>query len=377
MTSKKYIHELKLWPQFEWNQKELSVKLSAVRHAQGRLIGRMEGLGFHLQEQAVLQSMTEEVVKSSEIEGENLNRQQVRSSIARRLGIDVGGLVALPRHIDGVVDLMVDATQKFKQPLTQERLFDWHSALFPTGRSGMFKIHVGNWRDDSNGPMQVVSGPVGKERVHFEAPAANRLSHEMKLFLKWFNDKNPESDLVLRAAIAHLYFVTIHPFEDGNGRIARAVTEMVLARSENSHQRFYSMSSQIMSERKEYYNILETTQRGELDITRWLLWFLDCLDRAIHGSEETLAVVLLKARFWEKYSDENFNDRQKKIINKLLDGFEGKLNSSKWAALGKCSQDTASRDIDDLIKRKILKKNPEGGRSTSYSLLISALDGIH
>lgn len=312
MASKKYIHELKVWPQFEWDQKVLSVKLAAVRHAQGRLIGRMEGLGFLLQKEAVLLSLTEEVVKSSEIEGENLNRQQVRSSIARRLGIEVGGLVAVPRHIDGIVDLMVDVTQKFKQPLTQERLFGWYSALFPTGRSGMFKIRVGNWRDDSNGPMQVVSGAVGKERVHFEAPAANRLSHEMKLFLKWFNDKNPEADLVLRAAIAHLYFVTIHLFEDGNGRIARAVTEMALARSENSSQRFYSMSSQIMSERKEYYNILEATQRGDLDVTRWLLWFLDCLDRAIHGSEETLAAVLLKARFWEKYSDENFNDRQKK-----------------------------------------------------------------
>lgn len=368
MATKKYIHELKDWPCFEWDQRGLTVKLAEVRHAQGRLIGRMGGLGFLLQEEAVLQSLTEEVVKSSEIEGENLNRQQVRSSIARRLGIDVGGLVAVPRHVDGVVELMVDATQKFRQALTQERLFGWHSALFPTGRSGMFKIRVGNWRDDSNGPMQVVSGPVGKERVHFEAPAANRISHEMKLFLKWFNDKNPEIDLVLKAAIAHLYFVTIHPFEDGNGRIARAVTEMALARSENSPQRFYSMSSQIMSERSEYYNILEATQRGDLEITRWLFWFLDCLDRAIQGSEETLSVVLLKARFWEKFLNEKFNDRQKIILNKLLDGFEGKLTSSKWAAIGKCSQDTASRDIEDLIKRKILKKNPEGGRSTSYSL---------
>lgn len=370
MALKKYIHELKGWPHFEWDQNKISAKLVAVRHGQGRLLGRMEGLGFLLQEEAVLRSLTEEVVKSSEIEGENLNRQQVRSSIARRLGIEVGGLVAVPRNVDGVVELMVDATQKFKQPLTRERLFGWHSALFPTGRSGMYKIRVGNWRDDSNGPMQVVSGPVGKERVHYEAPAADRLANEMKLFLKWFNDKNPEVDLVLRAAIAHLYFVTIHPFEDGNGRIARAVTEMALARSENSNQRFYSMSSQISSERDEYYNILEATQKGDMNITRWLIWFLDCLDRAIQGSEATLATVLFKARFWEKHIAEKFNDRQKKIINKLLDGFEGKLTSSKWATLGKCSQDTASRDIDDLINRKILKKNPEGGRSTSYSLVL-------
>lgn len=368
MATKKYIHELKAWPHFEWDQKELSVRLAAVRHAQGRLIGRMEGLGFLLQEEAVLQSLTEEVVKSSEIEGESLNRQQVRSSIARRLGIDVGGLVAVPRHVDGVVELMVDATQKYSQALTQERLFGWHSALFPSGRSGMFKIRVGNWRDDSNGPMQVVSGPVGKERIHFEAPAAKRLVHEMKLFLKWFNDKSLDVEPVLKAAIAHLYIVTIHPFEDGNGRIARAVTEMALARSEKSPQRFYSMSSQIMSERSEYYRILEETQRGNMDITRWLFWFLDCLDRAILGSEKTLSVVLSKARFWEKHSSENFNDRQKKIVNKLLDGFEGKLTSSKWAAIGKCSQDTALRDIEDLIKRKVLKKNPEGGRSTSYSV---------
>lgn len=368
MASKKYIHELQGWPDFEWDQQKVSTKLAAVRHAQGRLIGRMEGLGFLLQGEALLHSMTEEIVKSSEIEGENLNRQQVRSSIARKLGIDAGGLVAVPRPIDGVVEMMIDATQKFSKPLTQERLFGWHSALFPTGRSGMLKIRVGSWRDDKNGPMQVVSGAIGKERVHFEAPAANRLGQEMKKFLKWFNGQEANLDLVLRAAMAHLYFVTIHPFEDGNGRIARAITEMALARSENTPLRFYSLSSQIMAERNAYYNVLEATQSGDLDITAWMLWFLGSLDRAIHGAETMLAAVLSKAKFWEKHGNEKFNDRQRQILNQLLDGFEGKLTSSKWAKLGKCSQDTASRDIDDLIRRKILKKNPEGGRSTSYSL---------
>lgn len=368
MASTRYIHELKEWPNFEWEQKILTARLAAVRHAQGRLIGRMEGFGFVLQKEAVLDALTEEVVKSSEIEGENLNRQQVRSSIAKRLGIEVGGMVTIPRHVDGVVELMVDATLKFKQPLTKERLFGWHSLLFPTGRSGMHKIRVGHWRNDSSGPMQVISGAMGKEKIHFEAPNASRIEPEMKHFLKWFNDENNEVDLVIKAAIAHLYFVTIHPFEDGNGRIARAIADMLLARSENGPQRFYSMSSQICSERNEYYNILERVQRGNLDITDWLLWFLDCLDRAIGGSEKVLASVLVKARFWEKHVDQKFNDRQKNMINKLLDGFEGKLTSSKWAAIGKCSQDTASRDIEDLVKRKILKKSLEGGRSTSYSL---------
>lgn len=364
----KYIHQLKDWPHFKWDKDKLTEKLAMVRHIQGRLIGRMEGLGFALQEQAVLQSLTEEVVKSSAIEGENLNRDQVRSSVARRLGIDMGGLVAAPRNVDGVVELMVNATQKYDEPLTPERLFAWHAALFPTGHSGMTKISVGKWRDDSRGPMQVVSGPIGRERVHFEAPIAKRLSSEMKVFLKWFN-KKPDTDLVLRAALAHLHFVTVHPFEDGNGRIARAIADMALARSENSSKRFYSMSSQINAERNDYYDVLEATQKNGLDITNWLDWFLGCLERAIRGSESTLSTILFKAKFWEKHEDEKFNERQRKIINKLLDGFEGHLTSSKWAKLGKCSQDTASRDIDDLIKRKILQKSAEGGRSTSYFLV--------
>ncbi len=366
----RYIHELRGWPLFKWDNEKLTEKLLEIRHLQGRLLGRMEGLGFALRTEAVLQSLTEEIIKSSEIEGESLDRKQVRSSVARRLGLDIGGLATSSRDVEGIVELMIDATQNFKNPLTRKRLFDWHAALFPTGRSGMVKIRVGDWRDDSHGPMQVVSGPVGKERVHFEAPPAERIPGDMKSFLKWFNNKNQKVDLILRAAIAHLYFVTIHPFEDGNGRIARAITDMLLANSEGSSQRFYSMSSQINSERKNYYKILEATQKGDLDIIDWLSWFLDCLGRAMKGSEKILSTVLAKANFWKKFANEAFNDRQKKIVNRMLDGFEGKLTSSKWATLGKCSQDTASRDIEDLVKRKILKKNPEGGRSTSYSLAL-------
>jgi Fic family protein len=363
----KYIHERKNWPEFYWSQERLADQLTTLRHRQGRLIGRMEGLGFNLRAEAVLQSLTEEVLKSGEIEGEKLDREQVRSSLARRLDMEAGGLTTADRSIEGVVEMMLDATQNFIKPLTAERLFNWHGSVFPTGRNGMTKIRVGKWRDDKGGPMQVVSGPIGKPLVHFKAPGADRLNSEMRKFLVWFNDKKP-IDPVLKAGIAHLWFVTLHPFDDGNGRIARAIADMALARSENSPQRFYSMSAQICSERKAYYDILEATQKGDMDITAWLEWFLGCLGRAFQGAETILASVLKKARFWEAHRDETFNDRQKKIINRLLDGFEGKLTSGKWAALGKCSQDTASRDIDDLLRRKILIKNPGGGRSTSYSM---------
>ena len=365
----KYIHQLKTWPEFHWRQDSLTDKLASVRHQQGRLIGRMEALGFKLRSEAVLQTLTEDVIKSSEIEGEVLDKEQVRSSVARRLGMDISGLIPADRDVEGVVEMMLDATQNYTKALTRERLFNWHASLFPTGRSGMGKICVGKWRDDSTGPMQVVSGPIGKEKVHYQAPPAKQVAQEMRAFLAWFNRKD-SIDPVLKAAMAHLRFVTIHPFEDGNGRIARAVADMLLARSESSPQRFYSMSAQIRVERKTYYEILETTQKGNLDITDWLDWFLDCLDRAITGAETILADVLHKARFWEQHGDKPFNDRQRKILNRILDGFEGKLTSSKWAKLGKCSQDSASRDIDDLLKRGIMVKNPGGGRSTSYSLLI-------
>lgn len=362
-----YIHERKDWPAFRWNPDALAEPLAAVRHRQGRLIGRMEALGFNLRTEAVLQTLTEDVVRSSEIEGERLDREQVRSSVARRLGMDVGGLRPPDRHVDGVVEMMLDATQRYDAPLTAERLFGWQAALFPTGYSGMARIRVGAWRDDSAGPMQVVSGPIGRERVHFQAPPAARVDGEMRAFLAWFNGGKP-LDPVLKAAVAHLWFVTIHPFEDGNGRIARAISDMTLARSEESPQRFYSMSAQIRAERKAYYSILEATQRDGLDITPWLEWFLACLDRAFDGAEVILADVLHKARFWERHGAKPLNERQRRILNRVLDGFEGKLTSSKWARLGKCSQDTAIRDIDDLIGHGILVRNPGGGRSTSYSL---------
>jgi Fic family protein len=362
-----YIHERAGWPVFRWDHSRISARLVDVRHRQGRLIGRMEGLGFQLRAEAVLDSLTEEVLKSSEIEGETLDRDQVRSSIARRLGLDIGGLTPADRDVEGVVEMMLDATQNYAKPLTAHRLFDWHAALFPTGRSGMSKIRVGAWRDDAKGPMQVVSGAIGKERVHYEAPVADRVRDEMKKFLEWF-EKDHLTDLVLKAGVAHLWFVTIHPFDDGNGRIARAIADMVLARSEHGPQRFYSMSAQIRQERKEYYEILEATQKGGLDITPWLGWFLECLGRAFERAETILAAVLKKARFWESFDKMEFNERQRAMVNRLLNGFEGKLTSSKWAKLAKCSPDTALRDIEDLIRKKVLVKDAAGGRSTSYSL---------
>jgi Fic family protein len=327
----------------------------------------MEGLGFQLRTEAVLDTLTEDVLKSSEIEGEKLDRDQVRSSIARRLGIEIGGLTPADRNVEGVVEMMLDATQHFDEPLTTQRLFDWHGALFPTGRSGMSRISVGAWRDDKKGPMQVVSGPIGRERVHYEAPVAARLRGEMKKFLVWF-EKESSTDFVLKAGLAHLWFVTIHPFDDGNGRIARAIADMVLARSEQSSQRFYSMSAQIQQERKSYYEILEATQKGDVDVTRWIEWFLVCLGRAFDRAETILAAVLVKARFWDRFTATEFNERQRSMINRLLNGFEGKLTSSKWAKLEKCSQDTALRDIEDLIGKGALIKDSAGGRSTSYSL---------
>ncbi|MBP6333843.1 MAG: Fic family protein [Bacteroidia bacterium] len=363
-----YIYENSEWPNFTWNKESLLNALSNVSHRQGRLIGRMEGLGFILQSEAMLQTMTIEVIKSNEIEGEVLDHDQVRSSIARKLGMDVAGLVPASRNVEGAVEIMLDATQKFLEPLTEERLFAWHSALFPTGRSGMSKIVVGNWRTNTpEDPMQVVSGAMGKEKVHFEAPDSKLLSGEMTAFIKWFNDST-ELNAIIKAAIAHLWFVTIHPFADGNGRIARTIAEMQLARADGIFSRFYSMSAQIRMERKQYYDILEKTQHGSIDITGWIEWFLSCLDRALIASEESLSNVIYKAKFWDKLKDQNLNDRQRKMINKLLDGFEGKLTTSKWAKICKCSQDTALRDVQDLMTKGILAKESDGGRSTNYNL---------
>lgn len=370
-----YIYELGVWPRFQWRDETLASQLGAVRHHQGRLIGRMETLGFPLRKEAVLRTLTEDVLKSSEIEGEKLDEEQIRSSIARRLGMDIGALTPVDRDVEGVVEMMLDATQNYAEPLSKDRLFGWHAALFPTGRSGLRKIVVGDWRRPEGDPMQVVSGPAGRERVHYEAPGSDKLEAEMAAFLEWFNDP-PKTDPVLTAAIAHLWFVTIHPFEDGNGRIARAIADMALARSEGSPQRFYSMSAQVRIERNAYYDILEATQKGNLDITPWMTWFLSCLDRAITGAEQTLAAVLRKARFWERLAGETLNDRQQGMLNRLLNGFEGKLTSSKWATIAKTSQDTASRDIDDLMRRRILVKDPRGGRSTSYSLIVTAADAL-
>jgi Fic family protein len=362
-----YIHESSDWPRFRWNSPGLARQLAAVRLRQGRLIGRMQALGFRQQEEAVLTTLTEDVLKSSEIEGEILDREQVRSSIARRLGMDAGALPPADRDVEGVVEMMLDATQNFKSELTEERLFGWHASLFPTGRSGLRNIIVGAWRDEKSGPMRVVSGAFGREKVHYEAPAAGRLGAEMKSFLEWFNAED-NTDPVIKTALAHLWFVTVHPFDDGNGRIARAIADMSLARSEDSSQRFYSMSAQIRLERKAYYDMLEATQKGELDITPWLEWFLGCLDRAFDGAEQTLAAVFRKADFWKKHAAAKINERQRDIFNRLLDGFEGKLTSSKWALIEKCSADTALRDIQDLVDQGILAKDEGGGRSTSYSL---------
>ena len=371
-----YIHELPDWPHFQWDEKHLAVKVAAVRYRQGRMLGALERLGIKLREEAILRTLTEEVVKSSEIEGEILDREQVRSSLARRLGIDVGALKPADRDVEGVVDMILDATRDYRKPLTAERLFGWHAALFPTGYSGLHKIAVGKWRTEEAGAMRVVSGAIGRERTHFEAPEAKRLDKEMAVFLEWVEDKAVESmvDPVLRAAIAHLWFVTIHPFEDGNGRIGRAIIDMMLARAEKSAQRFYSMSAQIRKERGKYYDYLEETQKGDLDITDHLEWFLGCMERAFDGAEIILKDVLRKARFWERHSGEELNVRQRNILNRLMEGFEGKLTSSKWAKITKCSQDTAGRDIEDLIKRHILKKDAAGGRSTSYSLVESEIN---
>jgi Fic family protein len=362
-----FIYQQNDWPNFTWQNDEIVNLLSEARNLQGRLLGKMESLGFDLRNEALLDTLTLDVLKSSEIEGEYLSPDQVRSSIARRLGIEIAGSVESDRNIDGVVEMMLDATQNCFKPLTVERLFDWHAALFPTGRSGMYKITVADWRKDTTGPMQVVSGVMGKEKVHFQAPDSSLIEKEIHFFLDWFNN-NIKTELVLKAAIAHLWFVTIHPFEDGNGRISRALTDMLLAQSDKSNQRFYSMSAQIRIERKEYYEILEKTQKGNLDITEWIKWFLNCLINSLKSTESVLVRVLFKADFWTKHSKTLINERQKELLNKLLDGFDGKLTSSKWAKIAKCSKDTAIRDINDLIDKDILQKESAGGRSTNYEL---------
>jgi Fic family protein len=363
-----WIYEHKDWPSFNWADQKITSKLADIRHRQGRLLGRMEGLGFDLNREALLNTLTNDVVKSAAIEGENLNPDEVRSSIARRLGINIAGLIPASRNVEGIVEMMLDATQSFSKLLTKKRLFDWHAALFPTGRSGMHSIVVGDWRNDANGPMQVVSEPIGRETIHFEAPNADRLDKEMTIFLLWFEEQN-NVDPVLKAGIAHLWFVTIHPFEDGNGRISRAIADMALARADNTAYRFYSLSSQFEFERKDYYNQLERQQRRTPEITGWLEWFLDCLGRAISSAEDTLSKIMFKSQLWNKINQNPVNERQRRIINRMLeDDFKGHMNTSKYAKLEKCSNDTALRDIQDLKGRGIFIQNPGSGRSTSYRL---------
>ncbi len=362
-----YIHLDPKWPQFELSEVEVTNLLLPLRFKQGRLLGRMEDLGFKLKTEATFQNLTLDIIKSSEIEGEILDPKQVRSSVAKRLGIEIGGLPPLDRNIDGVVQMMMDATQNFQKPLTRERLFGWHAALFPLGSSGISKIDVGTWRSDVSGPMQVISGPYGRERVHFEAPVASRLEAEMNGFLGWLNQEGMEDPLV-RAAIAHFWFVTIHPFDDGNGRIARAISDLLLARMDGTSHRFYSLSSQIQLERSAYYEVLEEVQSGGMNITSWVLWFLKCFDRAMDATEVTLQSILFKAKFWGRNQDAKMNERQRKMLNRVLDGFEGKLTAKKWAKLMDCSPDTALRDINDLIRFGILVQEAKGGRSTSYAL---------
>jgi Fic family protein len=365
---KPYIYQKADWPQFTWRSDELLKLLSEVRNLQGRLIGRMETLGFDLRSEALLDTLTLDILKSTEIEGEFLSADSVRSSVARKLGMDIAGSKLTDRNVEGTVEMMLDATQNCFNPLTADRLFDWHAALFTTGRSGIHKITVADWRKDDAGPMQVVSGALGKEKLHFEAPPSDQVPTEMNQFLEWYNTED-KLDLVLKAAAAHLWFVTVHPFDDGNGRITRALTDMLLARADNSNQRFYSMSAQILLQRKEYYTLLEKTQQGDLDITNWMLWFLTCLANALKSTSVTLKRVLSKTDFWNTHTNTQLNERQKKLLNMLLDGFEGKLSSSKWAKIAKCSKDSAIRDINDLIKKNILQKEAAGGRSTNYELV--------
>jgi Fic family protein len=367
-----YLHQNKDWPNFKWDGDTLLPYVSKARDLQGRLIGRMESMGFELREEAVLEIITEDIVKSSEIEGELLNPEEVRSSVAQRLGMEISGLPHTSREVEGVVAMILDATQKYKNSITKDRLCGWHAALFPTGRSGMYKITVGDWRDDEGGPMQVVSGPTGREKVHYTAPKASRLEDEMNKFIDWFNtDDSMES--VIKSAIAHLWFVSIHPFDDGNGRIARAIADSQLSRADRTNQRFYSMSSQIMKSKKGYYDILESTQKGSLDVSQWLVWYFERLVEALEATDEILSKILMKAKFWELHKTTQFNERQIEMINRLHGDFVGKLHSSKWAKITKVHRDTARRDIQDLIEKGVLLDSGEGGRSTNYILNLSKL----
>lgn len=368
-----YIWEHNAWPDFTWDIEILAPLLARIRNEQGKLLGNMEKIGFPLQENALLRSLTDEIQKTSEIEGEKFATESVRSSVARRLGIDIGGLLPPDRYVDGIVEVVLDATRNYNIPLSKERLFTWHASLFPTGRSGIAKISTGNFRDDRDGPMRVISGSMGKEKIHYQAPPAFRISQDMTVFLDWFNTPDSSLDPVIKSAVAHFYFVSIHPFDDGNGRIARAIADMELARADGSPDRFYSISAEIRKERSAYYEILETAQKGDMKITGWVRWYLECVGSAVRTARENLGEVTRKTDEWERFRKIELNERQRKMIRRLLDGFEGKLTSSKWAILCKCSQDTAGRDIAGLVNAGILRKSESGGRSTSYEI-VNSLD---
>lgn len=362
-----YIWQASDWPNWYYDLASLAGPLADVSRAQGLLLGRLADVGMALRDQASLAALTEDVIKTSEIEGERLDAESVRSSIARRLGVDIGAVAPVDCHVEGVVEMVLDATARCDAALTKDRLFGWHAALFPTGYSGLAQIHVGAFRDDASGPMQVVSGPIGRQRVHFEAPPADSMEAEMARFVEWGNASTPDHP-ILKAGLGHLWFVTLHPFDDGNGRIARAIGDLLLARADGSPQRFYSLSAQIQRERRDYYDILERTQKGSLDVTPWLKWFMENLATAVNTAQHTLDAVLAKTRFWQRWATTSLNERQVKLLNCLLDGFEGKLNSSKWASIAKCSPDTALRDINELLAHGVLRKSAAGGRSTSYEL---------
>ena len=359
-----YIYQYNNWPNFTWNEQEVQLILGKVRHLQGKIFGQVSALGFSVKEETMLTTLTLDVLKSSEIEGKLLNYEQVRSSIAKKLGLEYAGMVYPDRNVEGVVDMLLDATQNYDKLLDEKRLFGWHAALFPTGWSGIYKIDVGCYRKDE---MQIVSGAMGKEKVHYQAPPHNQVKFEMDRFIEWFNN-DTALDLVVKSAIAHFWFIIIHPFDDGNGRIARAISDLLLARSEDSSQRFYSLSNQILLERRKYYSTLQKIQHSNGEITEWLVWFLNCLYDALKNTEQTIKKVLYKADFWDNHKNTELNSRQRLMLNKLFDGFEGKLKTSKWAKITKCSQDTALRDIKDLIEKGILRQEKSGGRSTNYEL---------
>ncbi len=361
----KYIYQYENWPNFTWDESKIQLLLGKVRHLQGKIFGQVNALGFSVKEETILSTLTLDVLKSSEIEGEILNYEQVRSSIARKLGLEYAGMIYPDRDVEGIVEMMLDATQNYKNPLDQERLFSWHASLFPTGRNGLYKINAGNYRKEE---MQVVSGPIEKQKIHYQAPSQQQVKYEMDRFLEWFNGETT-IDAVIKSAIAHFWFIIIHPFDDGNGRIARAISDLLLARSDNSPHRFYSLSNQMLLERKVYYKTLQKVQCKDGDITEWIILFIDCLYRALKNTEQTVDKVICKADFWDKLKNTDLNNRQRLMLNKLLDGFEGKLKTSKWSKIAKCSQDTALRDIRDLIEKGILKQEKAGGRSTNYELI--------